>query len=346
MSAARAHLDYPHADGPAPGSTRPIAPGVRWVRMAVPFPPEHINLWLIEDGEGWAIVDCGLGLEETRQAWEQVFARELDGRPVTRILVTHFHPDHLGQGTWLAARWDTDVWMTEGEWMTARGVHAPTSDSDLDIKVAHYRRNGVPEDRIATFRTPPNAFYRSMVPTVPGRFVRMRGGERLRIGAHDWDVIIGRGHAPEHACLHARELGVLICGDILLPRISPNVSVWPTEPYGDPLADFLDALRGFDPLPPDTLVLPAHGQPYRGVHARLAELRGHHAERLDKLADALAERPRSAVECFPLLYRREIGANNMGLALGESLAHLHRLLAQGRVRRVTDDDGVFRFART
>ncbi len=345
MSAAHAQLAYPHLDGPAPGTTRLIAPGLRWLRMPVPFPPEHINLWLIEDGEGWAIVDCGLGLDETRLAWERIFACELDGRPITRILVTHFHPDHLGQGTWLAARWGAEVWMTEGEWMTARGVHAPTGDTDLDIKIAHYRRNGVAEDRLAGFRTPPNAFYRSMVPAVPGSFVRIRGGERLRIGDHDWEVIIGRGHAPEHACLFAREAGVLICGDILLPRISPNVSVWPTEPHGDPLAEYLDALHGFDGLPADTLVLPAHGQPYRGVHVRLAELRAHHAERLDRLADALATRPRSAVECFPLLYRREIGANNMGLALGEALAHLHRLRAQGRVHRFTDGDGVLRFAR-
>jgi glyoxylase-like metal-dependent hydrolase (beta-lactamase superfamily II) len=345
VSAARAQLDYPHPDGPAPGTTRAIAPEVRWVRMAVPFPPEHINLWLVEDGDGWAIVDCGLGLDETRAAWEQVFAHELDGRPVTRVIVTHFHPDHLGCGTWLAERWGVDVWMTEGEWMTARGVHAVASETDLDIKIGHYRRNGVPADQLETYRTPPNAFYRKMVPGVPGRFVRIRGGDPLRIGARDWQVIIGRGHAPEHACLWSRDLGVLICGDILLPRISPNVSVWPTEPFGNPLADYLDALAGFDGLPADTLVLPAHGQPYRGVHARIAELRGHHAQRLDKLADALAERPRSAVECFPLLYRREIGRENMGLALGEALAHLHLLLAQNRVRRVAGPDGILRFER-
>ncbi len=343
MSRERAQLDYPYADGPAAGTTREIAPGLRWVRMPVPFPPEHINLWMIEDGEGWAIVDCGLGLDETRRAWEQIFAQEIDGRRVTRILVTHFHPDHLGLGRWLAERWGVEVWMTAGEWITARGVHAPSSDADLDAKLDLYRRNGVAPAQLDGFRTPPNEFYRKMVPAIPPRFVRLHGGQHLRIGAHDWTIVIGRGHAPEHACLWCPELELLICGDILLPRISPNVSVWATEPRGDPLADFLSSLDGFAAVPPGTLILPAHGQPYRGIHARIAELRRHHEEHLTKLAAVLRGEPRNAVGCFPLLFRREIGAHNMGLALGESLAHLHRLEAMGSVQRELDADGVYRF---
>jgi glyoxylase-like metal-dependent hydrolase (beta-lactamase superfamily II) len=156
-------------------------------------------------------------------------------------------------------------------------------------------------------------------------------------------VVIGRGQAPEHACRWSPDLGVLIAGDILLPRISPNVSVWATEPHGDPLADFLSSLDGFAPLAEDTLVLPAHGLPYRGVHARIAALRQHHAAHLDTIAAALRAEPRHAVGCFPLLFRREIGAANMGLALGEAVAHLHRLEAQGRAGRETGADGVHRF---
>lgn len=341
MSRARNALDYLCDDGPADGTTREVAPGLRWVRMAVPFPPDHINVWLVEDGPGWAIVDCGLGLDETRAAWERIFATELDGRPVTRVLVTHFHPDHIGLARWLQERWGVEVWMTEAEWMTARGVHAPTGGIDIDVKLELYRRNGVGE--LDGYRTPPNTFYRRMVPAIPPRFVRLAGGQHLRIGAHDWTVIIGRGHAPEHACLWCPELRALICGDILLPRISPNVSVWPTEPMGDPLAAYLGSLAGFDEVPADTLVLPAHGQPYRGIHSRVAELRHHHEERLDKIAEALRGAPRTAVECFPLLFRRQIGSNNMGLALGESLAHLHRLEASGRVARETDTEGLHRF---
>lgn len=343
MSRARATLDYPWNDGPATGTTREVAPGLRWIRMPVPFPPEHINVWMIEDGPGWAIVDCGLGLDETRAAWEQVFATEIDGKPITRVLVTHFHPDHLGCGRWLQERWGVEAWMTEGEWTTARGVIAPASDIDLDMKLDLYRRNGVPTAELDTYRTSPNAFYRKMVPAIPPRFVRLTEGQHLRIGAHDWTVIIGRGHAPEHACLWCPELRALIGGDILLPRISPNVSVWPTEPLSDPLKQYLGSLSNFADVPADTLVLPAHGQPYRGIHLRIAELIHHHEDRLDAIAVALREAPRTALGCFPLLFRREIGAGNMGLALGESLAHLHRLEVAGRVERETDTDGVHRF---
>ena len=159
-------LDHPWADGPAQGTLREVAPGLFWLRMRVPFPPEHINLWLVEDGDGWAIVDCGLGLDETREAWERIFAEGLGGRPVTRILVTHFHPDHLGLGTWLSARWDAEVWMTQGEWMTARGVHPEAGAAEIANKLAFYRRNGVPEASLQGFATPPNSFYRSMVPTM------------------------------------------------------------------------------------------------------------------------------------------------------------------------------------
>ena len=340
---AQATLSYPHPDGPAEGATTELAPGLLWVRMRVPFPPEHINLWLVADGDGSTIVDCGLGLEATRAAWEGVFAGSLGGRPVTRVIVTHFHPDHIGNAAWLAARWHAETWMTEGEWMTARGVHAPTDDADIATKLDFYRRNGVPAEGLDAYDTAPNLFYRRMVPEVPRRFVRLRGGQEIAIGAHRWRVVIGRGHAPEHACLWSPDLGVLIAGDILLPRISPNVSVWATEPHGDPLADFLSSLDGFAPLAEDTLVLPAHGLPYRGVHARIAALRQHHAAHLDTIAAALRAEPRHAVGCFPLLFRREIGAANMGLALGEAVAHLHRLEAQGRAGRETGADGVHRF---
>jgi glyoxylase-like metal-dependent hydrolase (beta-lactamase superfamily II) len=343
VTGAAASLAYPHAEGPAEGMTAEVAPGLHWVRMRVPFPPEHINLWLLEDGAGWTIVDCGLGLEATHAAWDQIFATRLGGRPVTRIVVTHFHPDHVGSATWLAARWGAEVWMTEGEWMTARGVHAPASDADIAAKLDFYRRNGVPADGLEAYRTPPNAFYRKMVPEIPARFVRLRGGQDLAIGARNWRIVIGRGHAPEHACRWCAELGVLIAGDILLPRISPNVSVWATEPFGDPLADFLGSLDGFAPVADETLVLPAHGLPYLGIHARIAALRGHHESHLATIAAALRAEPRHAVGCFPLLFRREIGAANMGLALGEAVAHLHRLEAQGRARRETGADGIHRF---
>ncbi|MGQ0664900.1 MAG: MBL fold metallo-hydrolase [Pseudomonadota bacterium] len=343
MAEGSAALDYPLATPPDPGRVLELAPGVNWLRMPLPFPPGHINLWLLADGEGWTIVDCGLARDEVKALWEQVFASSLAGRPVTRLVVTHFHPDHLGLSAWLLARWGIEAWMTAAEWTQARAVHGSGSAADIDTRLAFVRANGVGPERIGAFTGPPNEFYRRGVPEVPAAFRRLRGGEAVPIDARAWVPIIGRGHAPEHACLWCEALGVLICGDILLPRISPNVSVWASEPFADPLRDFLDSLDGFAPLPADTLVLPAHGLPYRGVHARIAALKAHHGETLERLLDSL-DRPRHAEELLPVMFRREIGPHNIVLALGETIAHLHRLEAEGRARR-EQDNGVWRFRR-
>jgi glyoxylase-like metal-dependent hydrolase (beta-lactamase superfamily II) len=337
----KSDLIYPVETPPAPGTTLEIAPGVHWVRMPLPFPPDHINLWLLADGDDWAIVDCGLARDEAKAHWESIFAATLGGRKVTRLLVTHFHPDHLGLGQWLTQRWEMPLWMTAAEYAMARMVHGQGNEADIAQRFAFYRGNGVTEDLLAQVGQP--NIYRRGVPEIPASFRRMAERQDIRIGAHDWRVVIGRGHAPEHACLWAKDLNVLIGGDILLPRISPNVSVWPLEPFANPLADYLGSLGNFADVPADTLILPAHGLPYRNVPARIAYLKGHHEERLDKLAETARERPLCAIDTFPFLFRREIGANNIGLATGEALAHLHLLEAQGRVRREKDDAGTWRF---
>ena len=339
----QAAITYPVETAPAPGTSVEVAPGVRWVRMPLPFPPDHINLWLIADGNAWTIVDAGLFREEAQGFWESIFASDLQGKPVTRVLVTHFHPDHIGLADWLCRRWNAPLWMTAAEWYMARAIHGSSAQADVDARVAFYRANGATDELLGEAQKP-NSFYRRGVPEVPPVFHRMRGGEAVSIGGRDWVPIIGRGHAPEHACLHAKEIATLICGDILLPRISPNVSVWPPEPRANPLRDYLDSLDNFRDVAPDTLVLPAHGLPYRGLHARVAELKEHHAVRLDRLAQAIKEKPLSAVDFFPMLFRRQIGPNNIGLATGEALAHLHYLEAVGRAHRQRDRHGVWRFA--
>jgi glyoxylase-like metal-dependent hydrolase (beta-lactamase superfamily II) len=341
-------LSYPQETPPGPGTTTELAPGVHWLRMPLPFPPDHINLWLLTDGPrnkptGWTIVDAGLARDDAKAYWEQIFARVLNGLPVTRVIITHFHPDHMGLAQWLCQRWQAELWMTAGEWYMARSVHANGSPADVAARIAFYRGNGVSPEGIGPFAEP-NNIYRRGVPEIPPVFHRIAGRVPVEIGGHAWFPIIGRGHAPEHACLWCAELGVLIGGDILLPRISPNVSVWPNEPLANPLHDYLDSLGGFGHVPAETLVLPAHGLPYRGIHTRIADLRAHHAERLDALAAAL-EVPRAATDCFSLLFRREIGPGNMGLAVGEALAHLHLLEWEGRARRERVND-TWMFGRT
>lgn len=334
-------LDYPWAEPPAPGEIVGVAPGIAWLRMPLPFQLNHINLWLLDDGRGVTVVDTGVGLDDTRALWERVFAGPLAGRPVTRVLATHFHPDHMGNAGWLTERARTDLWCTQAEWLYAQYARRARDAGDAERFVAHYRRHGCGAEALALIARRGNP-YPTLVPTVAPAYRRIRDGDALEIGGRRWEVLTVLGHAPEHACLWCRELGVLISGDQVLPKITTNVSVWPEQPMGDPLRLYLESLARFRPMSPDTLVLPSHGLPFRGLHARLDALRDHHDARLAEALDALVE-PLSAAQLVPTLFRRELDVHQLGFALGESLAHLRLLESEGRAARVVGEDGVHRF---
>lgn len=336
-------LDFPFKDLPAPGAVREVAPGVHWLRMALPFALDHINLWLLEDEGGWTMVDTGLGDEPTRALWERIFADVIGARPVKRVLVTHFHPDHAGNAGWLCARFGVPLWMTQAEYLTTHAVRHGIGGYVPEATLALFRANGLDEARHAQMATRGN-LYRRQVPEFPESYRRIMDGERLAIGARQWRVIAGYGHAPEHASLHCEELGLVISGDMLLPRISTNVSVWPIDPEGDPLGQFLQSIRRYRELAPGTLVLPSHGLPFRGAHLRVEQLERHHAERLAELYQACAEAPRCAADVLELLFRRTLDAHQMFFAMGEAIAHLHTLERAGKLRRAVGEDGVARFA--
>lgn len=336
-------LEFPVATPPAPGEALPIAPGVRWLRMKLPFALNHINLWLLEDGESWTAVDCGFALPETREAWEQVFARHLGGRPIGRVIVTHYHPDHIGLAAWLVERWQAPFLIAEKEWLHAR-LHAsePGDGEGARLRRDFARRAGL-DDAASTVFAERQGNYRRGVPAVPASYRRIGEGSTIAIGGRTWRVLIGEGHAPEHACLFCEETGVLIAGDQILPRISPNISVQPHEPAGDPLARYLASLaRLRRELPPDIFVLPSHNLPFRGVHLRIDELAAHHEARCREVV-AACTRPLAAADLLPVLFRRQLDRHQLGFALGEALAHLHYLEGQGRLARHPGADGVDRF---
>jgi glyoxylase-like metal-dependent hydrolase (beta-lactamase superfamily II) len=349
MNALEHQLHYPLGDAlPAPGTVLEVAPGVRWVRMGLPFALDHINLWLLRDRldgrEGWAIVDCGIANDATRAAWEQVFAQALDGLPVLRVIVTHMHPDHIGNAAWLCERWDCALWISATDWNAARMATLSTTGYGGDSAAAHFARHGLADpESLAKVRQRSN-YYASMVPAVPARFRRLLDGGVLRVGAHDWHCHVGYGHAPEHIALHQPELGVLISGDMVLPRISTNVSVIDIEPEADPLTLYLASIARMRKLPADTLVLPAHGKPFTGLHTRIDQLQAHHDERFAEVMEACTARPTSAAELLPVLFKRALDLHQTTFAMGEAIAHLHALWFAGRLERRLGDDGVLRFA--
>jgi glyoxylase-like metal-dependent hydrolase (beta-lactamase superfamily II) len=338
-------LHFPFADAPAPGTAREVAPGVHWLRMPLPFALNHINLWLLEDEGGWTMVDTGLGDAPTRALWECIFPGVLAGKPVRRVLVTHYHPDHTGNAGWLCARTGAPLWMTQGEYLTTHAVREGLGGYVPGATLALFRANGLDDGNQAQMAQRGN-LYRRQVPEFPEQYRRIMDGERLAIGGHEWRVVVGYGHAPEHASLYCEALELAITGDMLLPKISTNVSVWPIDPEGDPLGQFLHSIRRYLELPAATLILPSHGLPFRGAHARVAQLQAHHEERLAELLEACRESPRCAADVLELLFRRKLDAHQMFFAMGEAIAHLHFLERTARLQRAVGADGVARFAPT
>jgi len=336
-------LAFPFAQPIAPGSFTRVAPGVVWVRMPLPFQLDHINLWLLEDGDGWTLVDTGLANDETRGLWEGLYAQALDGKPIKRLICTHFHPDHMGLASWHAARWDMPLWMTLGEWLFGRMMAVDETPTLIEAHVDFYRRAGFSAEHQALVRERGNV-YRTRIVEHPPAFHRIQAGDVVEIGGRGWRVMIGTGHAPEHACLYCEEAGLLISGDQILPKISPIVGVWPSEPEADPLALFLASLEQFRALPEAVLVLPSHGLPFRGLRARLAELDHHHDGRLDKTLAACAE-PATGWEVQQQLFRRPLDTHQTLFAASETIAHLNYLIGKGRITREAREDGVWLYRR-
>jgi glyoxylase-like metal-dependent hydrolase (beta-lactamase superfamily II) len=333
-------LEYPYRDTPAPGATIEVAPGIRWISMPLPFKLDHINLWLIEDEGAWTIVDTGIGNDETRALWEKLLA---EPKPVSRIILTHYHPDHAGNAQWLCSRYGAELWMTQGEYLTAHAVHDGTAGYTTEAVLDVFRRNGLDKERFGRMSGRGNR-YAQLVPGFPRAYRRVIEGDRLRINGNEWRAIVGYGHAPEHLSLYCEKLNVVIAGDMLLSTISTNVSVWSIDPEGDPLRLFLASIARYRELPEDVLVLPSHGKPFRGAHERVAELEKHHQDRFREVINSLSEAPRSAGELLSVLFRRPLDAHQTFFAMGEAIAHLHYLYYAGRAKRSLGSDGIMRYA--
>ena len=336
-------IAYDSVDLAAGAEPRELIPGLLGVRFELPFALNHVNVWLLEDVPGWTAIDAGLGDEPSRERWQGLRAGALDGVRLARLLATHYHPDHLGLAGWLCELTGAELWTSHTEWLTGRLLAQDVSEAFVAVGREFDRRAGLDEEMIAT-RAGRGNLYRRRAGPPPARFRRLRDGDVVRIGGREWRLIVGRGHAPEMLCLYDAESNVLIAADQILPRISPNIGVWPAEPEANPLADFLTSLERFRALPDDCLVLPSHGRPFRGLHVRIDQLAAHHEERLEATLAACAT-PSTAVEIMPRLFDRRLDIHQLGFALGETVAHLNYLLADGRLTRREDDDGRLRYQR-
>jgi glyoxylase-like metal-dependent hydrolase (beta-lactamase superfamily II) len=334
-------VDYAVEAPPAPGTLSEVVPGILWTRMPLPFALDHVNLWLLADADGWCAIDAGIATDPVRELWDGILAGPLRQRGLRRLLVTHMHPDHVGLAGWLVGRSGAEFLMPRTEYLAAHAARAEITQPVVDAQLGFYRRAGVPEAVIQAGLRNLGRF-RAVVSALPAEYRRICHGDEIGIGGRTWRVIIGEGHAPEMACLYSRELNVLIAADQVLPRISPNVSVWPSEPFADPLSEFLASMERFRDLPRDVLVLPSHGLPFRGLHARMDELVAHHAERLEETL-AACRNPCTVMDLVEILFRRPLDAHQMAFAIGEAAAHLNHLERQGRLLRSAGADEVWHF---
>jgi glyoxylase-like metal-dependent hydrolase (beta-lactamase superfamily II) len=327
-------LTYPLGSfAPEYGVVHPIAEGVGWTRLPVPGLLNHINVWVLDDGDGVAIVDTGLNLPDTHEAW----VKALSGRKVTRVFATHFHPDHIGAAGWLCDTHAVPLWMNRTEWLFARMLCADVRDGPPVEAIAQAIAAGWNDEQITSMKASGWGRFATVVSPLPVGHIRMSDGDVIRIGARDWTVWIGSGHTPEHVCLVDDAGGLMIAGDQVLPKITSNVSLSLSEPEGDPLGDWLASIDKFRALPEHLLVLPAHGEPFLGLRARLDRLENGHSEGLERLHAHIAIEPRRVVDCFTMLFKRAINDSILGLATGEAMAHLRHLEITGRaVKKVRD----------
>lgn len=329
-------LSYPYPEPPAHGGTLELAPGLHWLRLPLPFRLNHVNVYLVEGERGWTIVDAGADTPQARTLWNGVLAGLLAGRPVERLIVTHYHPDHVGAAAYLCERTGAELVMGETEYLTAR-VHRLATREDLGAEQAFYRAHGLSSEQLSQMGSRLER-YRSVVPALPRRYRPLRVGDRLRLGAMEVEALCYAGHSPAQMLLHAPAHDLLFAADHVLPQISPNVSAAEEKPEDDPLGRYVASLADIPSRIADsTLVLPGPRLPFFGLHRRCGELVAHHAARCADLArfcDPAA--PPTAAEIVPLLFTMDLDAHQFWFAFSETLAHINMMVGRGELLGVQD----------
>ncbi|KPQ06028.1 MAG: Zn-dependent hydrolase [Rhodobacteraceae bacterium HLUCCA12] len=338
---ATGQIRHPWPAPPEPGTATEVAPGVLWMRLPLPMALDHVNVYALDDGPGWTVIDTGFDTAKTRDMWQALLAGPLGGRPVLRVLGTHHHPDHIGLAGWFQSDHGAELWTSRTAWLFARMLVLDVQERATPESLAFWREAGM-DAKLLAERAEERPFnFADVVAPMPLGFRRLREGGKVHLGGREWLVRMGNGHAPEHVTLWSLDDNLVIGGDQLLPGISANLGVYATEPMADPVGEWLESCEALAPFArDDQLILPGHKLPFTGLPVRLRQMVENHVGALDRLADHLRE-PRRATECFPCLFKREIGPGVYGLALVETVAHLNHLLLRGRVVRWRDSDGAW-----
>ncbi len=334
-------IHYPHETPPAKGTAREIADGILWIRLSMPLGLDHVNVYALREPNGWTVIDTGLDTKLNRREWAAIIKDDLRGDPILRVVVTHHHPDHVGLAGWFIAQ-GAELLMTRTAWLTARMLTLDEEPTPSPEAVSFWRGAGMDEALLSKrLDNRPFNFCDTVYP-LPLGFTRLEEGAVHRLGGRDWVVHLGQGHAPDHATLWCQDAPLVLAGDQLLPSISPNLGVYPTEPMADPVAEWLESCARFETMArEDHLVLPGHKLPYHGLPARLAQLSDNHHGALARLREHLRAEPRTAVDCFAPLFKRQIDEATYGLAMVEAVAHLNHLYHLGEVAREMDARGAW-----
>ncbi len=335
-------IRYPHAEPPGLGEVIEVADGILWARMPLPMALDHVNVYALDDGDAWTLVDTGLNSSACRAGWDTLLAGPLAGKPVARIVVTHHHPDHIGLAGWLMERTGATLVTTRTAWLFARMLTLDVQERPSEAALDFWRGAGMPPAMLEARKVERPFNFADVVAPLPVGYTRISEGDVLTAAGRRWHVRIGHGHAPEHATFWSLDDDLVLGGDQLLPSISPNLSVYPTEPDGDPVGDWIASCNKFKILESDPhLILPGHKLPFTGLPTRLDQMIENHVSALHRLEAALSSRPATAVESFVPIFKREITGGQFGLALGEAVAHCLHLWHHGRASRDRREDGAW-----
>ncbi|WP_281995247.1 MBL fold metallo-hydrolase [Ruegeria faecimaris] len=338
-------IRYPWPEAPTLGEAVEIAEGVLWMRLPLPMALDHVNIYALDDGDGWTVIDTGMSSNKTRRIWADLMAGPLGGKPVTRVVVTHHHPDHVGNAGWFQSEHGAELVTSRTAWLFARMLTLDVQENWPQETLDYYRSAGMDADFLAKRMTERPFNFCDTVYPMPLGFTRIKQGSVIRMGGRDWDVHMGNGHAPEHATFWSRDDNLVITGDQVLSSISPNLGVYVTEPMADPVAEWMEACERLQDLArPDHMALGGHKLPFTGLPVRMRQLIDNHHSALDRLQNYL-DQPKTAAECFVPLFKRQIGEGEYGLALVEAVAHLNHLYHIGAVTRTRRADGAWEFQR-